>query len=196
LRRYDLLCDRMKPFVHADDSHADKTCEMKPSPVTCHFKRPEEISPETLNQIRDLIREGSGVGTSWVSENLKKAFLIGYAEHEGKVVGTSTHKTPKEAYRRKIEAVTGLDLRGYLERGYTAVKADYRNSGIGGRLIRGLIERSPGQKVYVTIRMDNTPPLKMTHKEGLVLAGTFINDRTGHELGVFVSHPPVHRQEV
>jgi len=163
---------------------------METSPVTCCFKRPEEIPPETLEQIRRLIEEGSGVGTSWVRENLQNAFLIGYAEHEGRVVGTSTHKYPREDYRQKIEAATGLDLSGYLERGYTAVTAEYRGSGIGGRLIRGLIEQSAGRKVYVTIRMDNIPPLRMTYREGMVLAGTFINERTGHELGVFANIMP------
>jgi len=163
---------------------------MKTSPVVYCFKRPEEISAETLDQIRNLIREGSGVGTSWVMENLKKAFLIAYAEHEGKVVGTSTHKYPQKAYREKIEAATGLDLEGYLERGYTAVRSEYRGSGIGGRLIRGLIERSEGQRVYVTIRLDNRPPLKMTYREKMVLAGRFINERTGREIGVFVNQLP------
>jgi len=163
---------------------------METSPVTCCFKRPEEIPPETLEQIRRLIEEGSGVGTSWITENLQNAFLIGYAEHEGRVVGTSTHKYPREDYRQKIEAATGLDLSGYLERGYTAVTAEYRGSGIGGRLIRGLIEQSAGRKVYVTIRMDNIPPLRMTYREGMVLAGTFINERTGHELGVFANIMP------
>ncbi len=154
------------------------------------FETPEEISSETLDQIRNIIQEGSGVGTSWVKENLRNAFLIGYAEHQGKVVGTSSHKYPKAAYRKKIEAATGLDLAGYLERGYTAVRAEYRDSGIGGRLIRGLIERSEGKKIYVTIRMDNVPPLKMTYKEGMILAATFINERTGHELGVFTNQLP------
>jgi GNAT superfamily N-acetyltransferase len=163
---------------------------MEPSHITCFFKHPEEIPPETLDQISKLIKEGSGVGTSWVRENLQNAFLIGYAQHEGMVVGTSTHKYPKEAYRKKIEAATGLDLSSHLERGYTAVKAEYRGSGIGGRLIRGLIERSAGKNIYVTIRMDNVPPLKMTYKEGMVLAGTFINERTGHELGVFTNQSP------
>lgn len=163
---------------------------MKPSSITFHFKRPGDISPNVFDQIARLIEEGSGVGTSWLRDNLQHAFLIGYAEHEGLVVGTSTHKYPKEGYREKIEAATGLDLSGYLERGYTAVKAAYRGAGIGGRLIRGLIERSPGQKVYVTIRMDNAPPLKMTYKEGMILAGTFINGRTGHELGVFANVMP------
>jgi GNAT superfamily N-acetyltransferase len=168
---------------------------MEPFHITCFFKMPEDISPETLDQIRDLIGEGRGVGTSWVRENLRNAFLIGYAEHEGKVVGTSTHKYPKEAYREKIEAATGLDLSGYLERGYTAVKAEYRGSGVGGRLIKGLIERSPGKKIYVTIRLDNVPPLKMTYREGMVLAGRYINERTGHELGIFTNQLPPRKRE-
>ncbi len=163
---------------------------MKKSDIIYFFEKPEEIPLKTLDQVRILIEEGSGVGTSWVRENLQNAFLIGYAEHEGEVVGTSTHKYPKEEYRKKIEAVTGLDLTGYLERGYTAVKAEYRDLGIGGRLIRGLIEKSENNKTYVTIRMDNTPPLKMTYKEGMVLAGKFINERTGHELGVFANVMP------
>jgi len=163
---------------------------MKKSDISYFFEKPQEISLKTLDQIRNLIREGDGVGTSWVKENLGDAFLIGYAEHEGEVVGTSTHKYPKEEYRKKIEAVTALDLTGYLERGYTAVRPEYRDLGIGGRLIRGLIEKSENKKVYVTIRMDNSPPLKMTYKEGMVLAGKFINERTGHELGVFANVMP------
>ena len=163
---------------------------MKASGITCFFKRPEEIPPKTLDQIYHLVEEGCGVGTAWVRENLEKAFLIGYAVHEEKVIGTSTHKYPKPAYRQKIEAATGLDLSGYLERGYTAVKAEYRGLGIGGRLIRGLIERSSGKKIYVTIRTDNIPPLKMTYKEGMVLAATFVNERTGNELGVFANVRP------
>ena len=163
---------------------------MKKSDIIYFFEKPEKIPLKTLDQIRNLIEEGNGVGTSWVKENLQNAFLIGYAEHNGEVVGTSTHKYPKEAYRKKIETATGFDLTGYLERGYTAVRPEYRALGIGGRLIRGLIEKSENKKVYVTIRMDNIPPIKMTYKEGMVLAATFVNERTGHELGVFANVMP------
>jgi GNAT superfamily N-acetyltransferase len=156
-------------------------------PIKYFFKKPHEIPSATLNQIQDLIKKGGGVGISHMRENLQNAFLIGYAVHEDRVVGTSTHKYPKREYRNKIEVTTGLDLSGYLERGYTTVDSEYRDQGIGGRLIRGLIERSKGKKIYVTIRMDNIPPLKMTYKEGMVLAARFINDRTGHEIGVFTN---------
>ena len=54
-------------------------------------------------------------------------------------------------------------------------------------MIRGLIERSEGHRIYVTIRLDNIPPLRMTNREGMILVGRFINPRTGHEIGVFVN---------
>ena len=154
------------------------------------FTPPDETPEAVLDQISDLVASGGGVGTSWIRENLKKAFLIGYAVCDGRVVGTSTHKYPKERYQKKIEAETGLDLSGYLERGYTAVDREFRDMGIGGKVIQGLIERSKEQKIYVTIDMDNPWPLRMTLRVGMILAARFINDRTGHELGVFTNVTP------
>jgi len=161
---------------------------MEQENIKYHFKKPDDISPRILDQIKTLIREGGGVGTAWLEENLRNAFLIGYAMHNGRVVGSSTHKHPKREYRDKIEAATGLDLSGYIERGYTTVKPEYRDQDIGHRLIKGLIERSKGKKIYVTIRMDNIEPLKLTYKNGMVMAGKFIHYKTGHEIGVFVNH--------
>jgi hypothetical protein len=151
------------------------------------FTPPDETPEAVLDQISDLVALSGGVGTSWIKENLQKAFLIGYALCKDRVVGTSTHKYPKERYRKKIEAETGLDLSNYLERGYTAVDSGFRNQGIGLKVIQGLIEKSGAQKIYVTIDMDNPWPLRMTHRVGMVLAARFINDRTGHELGVFTN---------
>jgi GNAT superfamily N-acetyltransferase len=148
---------------------------------------PDETPAAVLDQICDLVASSGGVGISWMRENLQKAFLIGYAIHEDRVVGTSTHKYPKERYRKKIEAKTGLDLSGFLERGYTAVDPEFRNRGIGLKVIQGLIEKSKGQKIYVTIDMNNPWPLKMTYRVGMVLTARFINERTGHELGVFAN---------
>ncbi len=151
------------------------------------FTQPDETPEAVLDQISDLVASGGGVGTSWIRENLKNAFLIGYALHGDRVVGTSTHKYPKEHYQKKIETETGLDLSGFLERGYTAVDPAFRNRGIGLKVIQGLIERSKGHNIYVTIDMNNPWPLRMTHRVGMVLAARFINDRTGHELGVFTN---------
>jgi hypothetical protein len=164
---------------------------MRSSPektVKYYFKKPDEISTQILDQIQLLIKKGGGVGFAHIKENLKNAFLISYAlDQEGLVIGTVTLKHPKEEYRKKIETATELDLSGYLERGYTSVVPAFRNSDVADRLIKGLIERSKGQKIYVTIMMDNTFALALTYKNNMVLAAQFINERTGHKIGVFTN---------
>jgi hypothetical protein len=67
------------------------------------------------------------------------------------------------------------------------VEAEFRNYDVADRLIKGLIERSWGQKIYVTIRMDNTFALELTYKNNMVLAAQFINERTGNKIGVFTN---------
>ena len=180
----------MPDGFRANNMHSNNNHSAKPE-IEYFFQKPKETDATVLEAIYRLIKEADGVGTSWAREMLSNAFLVGYAAHGKEIIGTSTHKFPKEAYRKKIEIATGLDLSGYLERGYTAVRKDFRYRGIGGKLINGLIERSNDRKIYVTIRMDNTFPLKMTYREGMVLSATFINDRTGHELGVFTNIPDI-----
>lgn len=164
---------------------------MRSSPhktIKYYFRKPVEISSQILDQIQFLIKKGGEVGSAHIRENLENAFLISYAvDHRGNVIGTVTLKHPKEAYRRKIEAATGLDLSEYLERGYTSVEAEFRNYDVSDKLIKGLIERSEGQKIYVTIRMDNTFALELTYKNNMVLAAQFMNERTGHKIGVFTN---------
>ncbi len=151
------------------------------------FKKPDQIPPDVLERIRTLIERGQGVGLSYIKENLQKAFMIAYAtDRKGTVIGTVTLKFPKEEYRKKIEKATGLDLSGYLERGYTSVEPGAGPLEIADTLIKGLTERSRGQKTYVTIRMDNIPALRLTKKNHMTLAAKFFN-QNNHEIGVFVN---------
>ncbi len=162
--------------------------EEKGKGVSFHFVKPGDTPPKVLSQIHDLIKEGGAVGLSFVRENLRKAFLIGYAEGPGgRVIGTVVLKHQRDSYRKKIEIETGLNLSGYLERGYTSVAPDWRGYGIGDALIRGLTREAGEQKIYVTIHMDNAPALQLTRKNGMMLAGKFFNQRTGREIGVFVN---------
>lgn len=158
------------------------------SRITFHYHTPDQVEPAFLDQIRDLIERGEAVGTSFVQDNLRDARLIGYALDEAmRVVGSVTLKRPKAAYRKKIERATGLSLSGYLERGYTVVEPGYRKQDIADILIKGLIERSKDARIYVTISMDNHPALRLTYKNNMILAATFIHDRTGNQIGVFLN---------
>lgn len=157
-------------------------------PVTFYFRGPDEIPEETLQEIGALVAQGGAVGTAWLDEMLKSAFLIGYALDSGKrVVGCEVLKTPKDAYRKKIESRTGLDLSGYLERGYAAVAEGFRGRGILDTIVKGLIKQAQGRKTYVTTSMNNGPVVWLTQKHGMRLAGRYVNPRTGHEIGVFIN---------
>ncbi len=155
--------------------------------INFYFKKSEEISPHILDQIQSLIKKGGGVGSAYIEENLQKAFLVSYAMDQKRVVGTVTLKRPKEDYRKKIETATGLDLSGCLERGYTSVHPEFRDQDIADALIKGLIEKSKGRKIYATIRMDNISPLMLTYKNNMILAAQFINERTGRQIGLFMN---------
>lgn len=162
--------------------------------VSFHFERPEEIPEQRLIRIERLIEEHGAVGRSFIRENLRNAFLISYATAPGgDVIATVVLKRQKESYRRQIEAAAGLDLSGYLERGYTSVHPAWRGLGIAGKLIEGLIERAGDRRVYVTIDLENAPALQLTRKNKMMLAGTFVHSRTGRRIGVFVNR---HIQEV
>jgi GNAT superfamily N-acetyltransferase len=161
--------------------------DIRQGTVKFYFKKPEEVSPNILDQIQNLIKKGGGVGSAYIEENLQNAFLVSYAMDQNRVVGTVTLKHPKDFYRKKIEAATGLDLSGYLERGYTSVHPEFRDQDIADALIKGLIEKSKGQKIYVTIRMDNISPLMLTYKNNMILSAQFINERTGHQIGLFMN---------
>jgi anaerobic magnesium-protoporphyrin IX monomethyl ester cyclase len=151
------------------------------------FSNPVDIPEETMEKIRGLVISGGEVGRSWLTRNLENAHLVGYAHENGDLVGVMTHKVPLPEYVRRIGEKTGLDLTGYLERGYTYVLPEYRGLRVGDRLLKGLVERSPGKKIYVTIRMDNEPAIRLTRRNHMRLAATYHNERTGHDIGVFVS---------
>jgi len=162
-----------------------------PEPVHFYFLAPEEMPPLHLKMVRGLISSGAAVGMSWTDENLENAFLIGYAVAGAqRVVGCMVLKRPKETYLEKLRVATGLDLSGYLERGYTSVHPAFRGRGIADRLIDGLDKRSQGLRIYVTIRLTNGPAIHLTRKHGMRLAGDYVNPRTGNLIGIFVNTAP------
>jgi anaerobic magnesium-protoporphyrin IX monomethyl ester cyclase len=190
IREYLLLYSAkygLKKVAEWKVNPADLSVNTPENRIQYFFQKPDEISSEVLEKIYDLVESGGEVGVSWVRENLKDAFLIGYAVEQGRVVGAMVHKKPLEKYVRKIEEKTHLDLKGYLERGYTYVKPEFRGLGVGDRLLKGLVSGSSGKKIYVTIRMDNFPPIQLTLRNNMKLAATYVNERTGHEIGIFTN---------
>lgn len=188
LRLFNLSLIKRTSNIESPTSNSESAKINKPGPLSFHFRKPANIAPNRLHEIENLIRQGEAVGTKLVRDNIRNAYLIGYAtEQGGKVIGTVTLKNPQEPYRKKLEKATDFNLSDYLERGYTSVAPDYRGLKVGDQLIKGLNRRSKGKKIYLTIRMDNTYALKLAQENNMALASTFVNERTGHEIGLFVN---------
>ena len=154
--------------------------------ISFFFEQPEEISKEMLIRIERFILGHGAVGPAFVKDNLRNAFLIGYAEENGLIAGNSSLKRPREEYVAAVSAQCGIDLRNYLERGYTSVRPEYRSLGIGAKLLEGLTERAGSYKVYSVIAEDNVATQKMAIRNRTRKVASFFSERTQKQIGIWV----------
>jgi GNAT superfamily N-acetyltransferase len=150
------------------------------------YQKPEELPEGYLDEICRMVEAGGSVATQWVRHNLERAFLIVYVQEYGVIVGNSSLKHPREAYIEAVSAQSGIDLRHYLERGYTSVRPEYRGFGIGAKMLAGLTERASDYKVFSVIGEDNLPTQKMAIRNRTRRVATFYSERANKQIGVWI----------
>jgi GNAT superfamily N-acetyltransferase len=150
---------------------------------------PQSLEPGLLDDIERLVLDGRAVDPGYVRHNLKRAHLIACALAGGQVAATVCLKHPRPEYVARLEKRTGLDLDGYLERGYTSVHPDFRGQGLGTRLVDYLTRQAPGRKIYVVIAMDNLGAQAITKRCHTRLVAQFHSQATGREYGVWLQSP-------
>ncbi len=153
--------------------------------VYCYLP-PGQLPPGYLDEIIMMVEAGGTVGSQWLRYNLERAFLIGYAEENGIIVGNSSLKHPRQEYVAAVSAQCGIDLHDYLERGYTSVRPEYRSMGIGAKLLEGLTVRAEGYKVYSVIAEDNVATQKMAVRNRTRLVASFFSERTQKQIGIWI----------
>lgn len=137
-----------------------------------NISTPNEIAPEILQQLSQLISTGSEVEMSMVQRNLQKASSIGYALDNGRPVGVIVLKDPVPSYRQKVfqnAGVPELEQRYQLELGYVYVEPQYRGM-VSARLLR-LMNRSITSPIFATTRENNTTINKILEFGGYQLTG-------------------------
>ncbi len=150
------------------------------------FASPEEIPAERFEEICRLVEAGGAVNPRWVRHNLRRAFLIAYAEEEGVVVADSSLKRPRPEYVRRVREKTGIDISGFLERGYTSVRPQYRGLGIGTRLLEGLTSRAGGRPIYSIIREDDAATRTIAVRNRTVRVARFHSEVMGKDVGLWM----------
>lgn len=154
--------------------------------IQYHYSRPADLPAGFFEEICRMVAAGGSVNMRQVSTNLERAFLIGYAMEFGRIVGNSSLKEPRPEYIQSLNQNTGLDFNGFLERGYTSVRPEYRGMGIGTRLLDGLTKRTQGRQLYSIIAEDNLATQKIAIRNKTRKLTTFFSHKTGKQVGVWV----------
>lgn len=154
--------------------------------IEFHFVKPDELPVGYLDEICRMVEAGGSVGTKWVRHNLKRAFLIGYVLAKGIIVGNSCLKRPRQEYIEAVKKHSGLDLSGYLERGYTSVKPEYQGLGIGTKLLKGLTLRAGNRKIFSIISEDNAATKKIAIRNRTKQVATYYSEKMGKQVGIWM----------
>ncbi len=150
------------------------------------FLAPDALSPGEMDEVCAMVVAGGSVGTRWVRHNLERAFLIGVVTERGVIVANSSLKHPRREYIEAVSRAAGLDLSGFLERGYTSVRPEYRNLGIGTRLLEGLTARARGYRIFSIIGEDNVATQKIALHNRTRKVLTFFSQSLGKRVGLWM----------
>ncbi len=151
-----------------------------------HFCQPRQLAPGVLDEICRMVSAGGTVGMRWVRHNLENAFLVAYVEEDGEIIANSSLKHPRRQYVEAVSRQAGIDLNGFLERGYTSVKPEYRGLGIGARLLEGLTSRASRWRIFSVIAEDNEATKKIALRNKTRKVAVFFSRRAGKQVGVWI----------
>jgi GNAT superfamily N-acetyltransferase len=151
-----------------------------------HFLPPDRLPDGCLETICAMVAAGGTVAATHVRSNLQRAHLIGYVQEKGVVVGNSSLKNPRPEYIEAVRRQTGLDLTGFVERGYTSVRPEYRGLGIGTRLLEGLTQRAGGRKIFSVIAEDNAATKIIAIRNRTRKVATYFSEKAGKPVGIWM----------
>jgi hypothetical protein len=163
--------------------------------ITFHFKKPDDLPAGFLDEICKMVEAGGSVNTKFVRSNLEKAYLIAYAMENGVIVGNSSLKHPREAFIKRINAITGFDFNHFVERGYTSVRPEYRALGVGARLLEGLTSRVENYKIFSLISEDNKATQKIAIRNKTKKIATYFSDKVGKEMEIWMPEHMIEQKQ-
>lgn len=151
-----------------------------------HFLPPDRLPDGYLEEICAMVAAGGTVAATHVRFNLLRAHLIGYVQEKGVIVGNSSLKNPRPEYIDTIHRQTGLDLTGFVERGYTSVRPEYRGLGIGTGLLEGLTQRAGDRKIFSVIAEDNAATKIIAMRNHTRKVATYFSEKAGKPVGIWM----------
>jgi GNAT superfamily N-acetyltransferase len=150
------------------------------------FVSSDRLPQGYLDEICAMVAAGGTVAATHVRANLKHAFLIGYVEDNGILVANSSLKNPRSEYIENVRRQSGLNLTGYVERGYTSVRPEYRGLGMGTKLLEGLTRRAGDRKIFSVISEDNLATQTIAQRNRTRKVATYYSQKAGKPVGIWM----------
>jgi GNAT superfamily N-acetyltransferase len=163
--------------------------------MTYRFCPPDQLPDGHLDEICAMVAAGGTVAATHVRSNLERAYLIGYVAENGIVVANSSLKNPRPQYIDSVRQRTGLDLTGFVERGYTSVRPEYRGLGIGTRLLEGLTARAGDHKIFSVIAEDNEATKIIASRNRTRQVAGYYSEKAGKPVGIWMPEWMIHDHE-
>lgn len=171
----------------------DRICRLGEN-LRFEYLKPSQIDRATMDEIVAMVDAGGSVDITHVRANLEKAYLIALATEDGVIVGNSSLKHPRPAFIERINRISGLDFSGFVERGYTSVRPEYRAMGIGAKLLEGLTERAVDVKVFSIISEDNLATQKIAERNRTKKILTYQSEKLGKAMGIWMPEHMIETQ--
>jgi GNAT superfamily N-acetyltransferase len=155
--------------------HPDKPLPVKEvtQNTQYHASPGADIDSKDLQQLKNLVLQGSEVDSSQLENNLVSAPLIVWACQDQQPVGVVVLKKPLRSYRDSVFAKAGVGQQASvydLELGYVYVLPQYRTKGVSVKLLAMMNRKAQGA-VYATARTANTVINKMLAFAGFQTLG-------------------------
>ncbi|MCF8028503.1 MAG: GNAT family N-acetyltransferase [Desulfobacteraceae bacterium] len=155
--------------------------------ITYYFASPDELPQGYLERISRLVESGGSVDPARVRENLGHAFLIVYVvDDSGEIIACAALKHPRAQFTEMVREQTGLDLEGYLERGYSSVRPEYRGKGIASKMLAGLTARAGKRRLYSIVGEDNIGGQKIALNNNTRKVAVYESVKTGKKMGIWI----------
>lgn len=154
--------------------------------MTYRFCPPDQLPDGRLDAICAMVAAGGTVAATHVRSNLERAYLIGYVLENGIVVANSSLKNPRPQYIDSVRQRAGLDLTGFVERGYTSVRPEYRGLGIGTRLLEGLTARAGDRNIFSVIAEDNEATKIIARRNRTRQVAGYYSEKAGKPVGIWM----------
>ena len=129
-----------------------------PNRMTPFADTPDRFSHAELQRFEHLVIKGGEVGGNVLTANIRAARVLVVYREKGVIQGVSALKRPKESYREKVEAKSGVPLRQSdfpYELSYIFLEAGLRKRGLSYPLVAATLDPADGAGVFATVRTDN-----------------------------------------